>query len=82
MIRLSQPLDSGYSEKMIEKSEHEETKFSEDRIKSQAIGKMFDDILEEKEKRKISLGLRFHWLCRDIKQLFYDTKYAIRNIFK
>jgi hypothetical protein len=82
MLHFSQPLDSKYSEILMKNSEEEETNFSEDKIKSQTIGNMFDDFSDECKKRKPSLGLRFYWLWRDIKDAFYNTKYAIRNHFK
>ena len=82
MLIQSQPLDSKFCEQMGLNKIDENASFSEKEIKDQFIGNMFDDIRGENGKRKISLGLRFHWLFQDIKNFFYDTKYAIRNYFK
>ena len=82
MLKFSQPLDPGFSDKIIKDSEYDETDFSEGNIKAQAIGEMFEDILDENGKRKIGIGLRFHWLMGDIKGFFYDLKYSLRNQFK
>ena len=59
MLKSSQPLDPSYSDKIIKGIEYDETGFSEENIKTQAIGKMFEDILDKNGKRKISIGLRF-----------------------
>ena len=82
MLIQSQPLDSKFCEKIGLDKIDENAGFTEKEIKDQFIGNMFDDIREKSGKRKISLSLRFHWLYKDIKNLFYDTKYAIRNYFK
>jgi len=82
MLIQSQPLDSKFCEQMGLNKIDENASFSEKEIKDQFIGNMFDDIPGESGKRKISLGLRFHWLFQDIKNFFYNTKYAIRNYFK
>jgi len=82
MLIQSQPLDSKFCEKIGLDKIDENAGFTEKEIKDQFIGNMFDDIREKSGKRKISLSLRFHWLYKDIKNLFYDTKYAIRNHFK
>jgi hypothetical protein len=84
MLSLSQPLDSKYSEILEEKRKYkdEENEFSERKIKSQYIGKMLEDLLDEDKKRKIGLRLRLTWLWRDITGFFYDVKYGIRNFFK
>jgi hypothetical protein len=82
MLSFSQPLDSKYSEILEKRSKNKEDEFSERKIKTQYIGKMLEDLLDEDKKRKIGLGLRFTWLWRDIKDCFYDTKYAVRNYFK
>jgi hypothetical protein len=82
MLKFSQPLDSKYYEKLMKNRENEETDFSEDKIKAQAIGKMFDDILDGSKRRKINISLRIYWLLRDIKWFFYDVKYTIRNHVK
>ena len=82
MLLNSQPLDPKYAEKLGINKEDEEIEFSDDKIKTQTIGKMFDDILDDSRKRKISLSLRFSWLWRDITGFFYNFKYTIRNHFK
>ena len=82
MLTQSQPLDPKFCEKMGLNKIDEEASFSSKEIKNQFIGGMFDDFMEESDRRKISLGLRLHWLYGDIKNFFYDTKYAIRNHFK
>ncbi|MCL2007160.1 MAG: hypothetical protein FWG77_03655 [Treponema sp.] len=82
MLKYSQPLDPSYSEKILKNRKNDTTGFSEDNIKAQAIGKMFEDILNKNGKRKISISLRLHWLLDDIKRFFYDLKYSIRNHFK
>ena len=82
MLKSSQPLDATYAEKLMKGKEHNEDDFSEEQIKTQFIGEMFEDFLDDTKKQKISLGLRFYWLWRDIKRAFYDFKYSIRNHFK
>ena len=82
MLSFSQPLDSKGYEKITKNAEIEETEFADNKIKSQSIGKMFEDILDENGKRKVSLSLRLYWFWRDIKWLFYDVKYGIRNHIK
>ena len=71
----SQPIDS----KFYKKFNLEDVSESEQKIKSQSIGRMFDDI---GEKNKINLNMRFNWIWRDVKGAFYDMKYAVRNRFK
>ena len=70
----SQPLDPKFSEKF----KSDDCDKAKRKIKSQRIGKMFD----ENEKNKISLSTRINWFWRDIKGVFYDIKYVIRNHFK
>ena len=76
MLLNSQPLDP----KFCDKFKVDDNDESERKIKSQHIGKMFDDIIDD--KRKIGLKTRIDWIWRDIKGVFYDMKYAIRNRFK
>ncbi|MCL2813577.1 MAG: hypothetical protein FWD23_03155 [Oscillospiraceae bacterium] len=75
MLLKSQPLDPKFCEKFKLGDDESERK-----IKSQHIGKMFDDILDG--KRKIGLKTRIGWIWRDIKGVFYDMKYAVRNRLK
>jgi hypothetical protein len=82
MLIQSQPLDSKFCEKIGFKDEDHEKEFSERKIKKQYIGNMFDNLLDSNKKHKISLGTRLGWLKRDIEDVFYNTKYAIRNHFK
>ena len=82
MLKDSQPLDSKFAEKLMKGREHDEADFSEDQIKTQFIGEMFEDIFDDAKKQKISLGLRLEWLYLDIKGALHDLKYAIRNHFK
>jgi len=70
----SQPLDP----KFCGKFKSDDYDKSERKIKSQYIGKMFD----EDKKYKIGLKTRINWIWRDIKGVFYDVKYVIRNRFK
>ena len=82
MLLQSQPLDAPFCEKMDLNKADTESAFSEREIKTQFIGRMFDDICDASNKQKISLGLRFSWLWRRISDEAYDLKYAIRNHFK
>ena len=82
MLTHSQPLDPKFSEKMGLDKINEEMEFDERKIKKQYIGKMFDDLIEESNNRKIPLSTRIHWKWRGITDFYYDTKYAIRNHFK
>ena len=75
MLLKSQPLDPKFCEKF--KLDDDESKR---KIKSQHVGKMFEDILDG--KRKIGLKTRIGWIWRDIKSVFYDMKYAVRNRLK
>ena len=81
MLTQSQPLDPKFCEKM-KLDKNDEFDCSEKEIKTQFIGKMFDDSPEENKKRKITLGLRLYWFWRSISDGLYDIKYAIRNYFK
>ena len=78
MLIQSQPLDPKVSKKLGLDYESEETSESEI-IVSQRIGKLLDDLLDG--KRKISIGTRLGWKWLEIKDAFYDIKYAIRNHF-
>jgi len=78
MLIQSQPLDPKYSEGLSQNSESLD--YSDDNIKSQSIGKMFESLLDD--NRKIGIGLRLNWLWRDFTNFFYDIKWAIRNHYK
>ena len=82
MLIHSQPLAPKFSEKMGLNKIDEEMEFSEKRIKKQYIGKMFDDLFDEDNERKISISTRISWKWRHITDFYYNTKYAIRNHFK
>ena len=82
MLLQSQPLDAQFCERMDLNKKDAEYAFSEKEIKTQFIGRMFDDIFDTSKKRKISLGLRLSWLWRRISDEVYDLKYAVRNHFK
>jgi len=78
MLIQSQPIDPKYSERLNQNPESLD--YSNDKIKNQSIGKMFESLL--KDNRKIGIGIRFYWLWRDFTNLFYDIKWAIRNHYK
>lgn len=83
MLRSSQPLDPKFCKKykLDRKSEIESMK--EQNIKMMRIGKMLDFIdIDEMVKRKPSLRKRLGWRWCEIKNLYYDTKYMIRNHMK
>ena len=61
--------------------EKEMSGFSDKDIKTQFIGRMFDGILENDNDRKIAVSLRLSWFWRDIKNVMYELKYAVRNYF-
>ena len=82
MLIQSQPLDSKISEKLDLDKTNEEREFSETKISKQYIGKMFEDLFDEDNKRKIPISTRIHWVWHDITDFFYNTKYAVRNHFK
>ena len=77
MFLKSQPLDP----KIYGKVDLDNYNKTEQKIISQRIGKMFDDMLDENKTRKINLGTHLSRIWNAIKSLFYDTKYAIRNHF-
>ena len=81
MLKGSQPLDPKVYKKLGLDDNNQHEKMTERNIKSQHIGKLFDDLLDGSEKHKISLKKRLGWKWRDIKGKFYDIKYAFRNYF-
>ena len=82
MLINSQPLDPKFCEKLDLDKINEDMEFDERKINKQYVGKMFDDLLDEGLKRKIPISTRLHWIWRDITDIFYNTKFAIRNYFK
>lgn len=81
MLIRAQPLDTKTCEKYKSQSKESET-MTEQNIKSQRIGKWFDDWLNDDEKYKIHLKTRIDWIWRDIKGKYQDLKYVFRNHFK
>ena len=79
MLLRSQPLAPEISKRIKQNSDEEFLAMSERNIKSQRIGKMFDDILSGEGKRKIKLKTRLKWRLKHIKEFFYDFKYTYRN---
>ena len=82
MLIQSQPLDFKFCEQIGLDKRNKQNEFDERKINKQYIGKMFGDLLDKSNKRKIPVSTRINWLWRDIKYFFYDIKYAIRNHFK
>ena len=80
MLLRSQPLNEEISRKLESKSKAEIDSMTEENIKSQNIGHMFDDLLEG--NRKIGLKRRFKWKWRRIKEKYSDIKYTVCNHFK
>ena len=82
MLIRSQPLEKMISYKLELGSRVEYEAMTEQNITSQRIGKMFDDILEDHQNRKIGFQKRMAWKLRDIRGKYYDFRYAVRNRFK
>jgi len=78
MLIQSQPVDPKISKKLGFDDESKKTPESEV-IMSQRIGELLDDLFDG--KRKISIKTRLGWKWLDIKNVFYDIKYSIRNHF-
>ena len=76
VLRYSQSLDSKFSKK-FETNSHKS--MTEDNIETQRIGKMFDDILCDTKRRKISLATRLGWRWRRLKESLQDFKRTVRN---
>ncbi|MDL2238357.1 hypothetical protein LJC56_11135 [Christensenellaceae bacterium OttesenSCG-928-K19] len=79
MLLRSQPLAPEVSKKIKPNSDDEFASMSEQNIKSQRIGRMFDDILSGEGKRRIKLKTRLKWRLKHVKESFYDFKYTYRN---
>lgn len=75
----SQPLDPKIYGKF---DESELNRMSDEKIISQRIGRMFDDIFDDNKKYKIGFKTRFNWIWCGVKGAFYDIKYVVRNHFK
>lgn len=75
MPSLSQPLDDKVAERLGLLDD--DAGFSESVIKSQRMGKLFDDI--EIENSKIDLKTRIKWMCKDIKDFLGKLKQGIQN---
>ena len=75
----SQPLDPKISKKFESETKYESELITKKKIKAQRIGKMFDDIYEE---RKFSLMTLIKWKWWNIKDWFSNFKYTIRNHIK
>lgn len=82
MLLRSQPLAPEFSEKYKLDNKREFEEMQECNIESQRIGEMFDDILDDAEKRKISLKTRLSWNLRRAKDSFYDFKHTAHNHIK
>ena len=76
MLKGSKALDPKRLPKGLLDIESQED-FSEDNIKSQCIGKLFDDILSE--DRKTSPKTKLGWKIRRIKDAYHDFRYSRRN---
>ena len=80
MLIHSQPIDP----KFYKKLNLSDSDISKERpkpvIKSQRIGKMFDDLLSD--DRKISLMTRLKWKKDNARNKYLDIKHTIRNHFK
>jgi len=81
MLKSSQPLDPKFFKKYeLGSSKKEIEAMNEQNIKLQRIGRMLDFIdVDEIAKRKPGLKERLGWKRRRIKDVYYDTKYTIRN---
>jgi len=82
MLLRSQPLNAKISEKLAVSSKVERESMTERNILSQHIGRMFDDMLDVRKKRKIKFKTRLDWQWHRIKDVFYDVKHTVRNHVK
>lgn len=80
MLLRSQPLNEKIYKK-LELMEKEYDDMQERNIKSQRIGKMFDDFAYG-GKKKIDLRTGLDWKRRNLENAFYDFKHIIRNHIK
>ena len=74
MLRSSKPLNPKQFKK---KEPYNQDDFSDESIKTQRIGKLFDDMIDK--SHKISFKTRLEWLWRDIKGAYHDMCYKRRN---
>ena len=82
MLPSSQPLSLKTAKKLGLGSKKEFQAMTEKNIKSQRVGRMFDDIYIGSRKNRVSLKTRFGWKWRDLKGAYHDLRYIIRNHFK
>ena len=83
MLLRSQPLNEEISKKLESSNKGEIDAMTDDNIKSQHIGKFFDDLIEEKpEKSRVGSKQRLKWIWSDIAGKFIDLIYTVRNYRK
>ena len=76
MLSRSHPINpKSYKKLKLDDTRKNEKEPAPDKIKSQRMGSMFDDINDH----KISMKDRLGWKIRDIKHKYYDAKNTIRN---
>jgi hypothetical protein len=80
MLIRSQPIDPKFYKKLKLSDLDELEERSEPAIKSQRIGKMFDDLIDG--DRKISLWKCLKWKKLRVRGKYYDMKHAVRNHIK
>jgi len=86
MLIRSQPLDDSVSERLKLRSEDEIDSMSEQNIKAQRIGRMFDCLLDDlpdsEKKRSVGLSARLYRIRYRFKNVKSNIKYTIRNHLK
>jgi hypothetical protein len=82
MLINSQPIDPKFYEKLGLNKSDDFRNSDKNEIKSQHIGKMFDDFFDDSRKQKIDLMTRLRWKKRRMKDKALDVKHTIRNHFK
>ena len=82
MLIQSQPIDPEFAKKMGLSDDNKNEWMLDDKIESQFIGEIFEDLLEDAITKKISLKIRLEWKRQSIKDVFYKMKYTIRNHVK
>lgn len=75
MFDNSQPLDPTKYPKLKLTDQSRDFKT----IKSQWVGKMFDNLFSDNDKRRIDLKTRLRWKWQEFKGFCADLKYVIRN---
>jgi hypothetical protein len=81
MCIRSQPIDDSLVKK-LKLDESETISITDEDIKSQRMGKMFDDIFEIERKQTDNLKRWLRWKWQSVKNLKYYIKYALRNHIK